>query len=171
MIAIVTAALLLLALVDGACAGFRSSVGRTGLIDHRSSDHRAARRGAILLAILLTPAVVFTCIVTALDPASTGPYLRAGKIMLAIYSPCALAVFAGLAVYATLDWRKRYLASAAILGPFTLIRPAWIVVGAGLALAAGHNVTVTITAVLAVIGVLATEPLAGRLWYAPGTGE
>ena len=171
MIAVVTGALLLLALVDGACAGFRSSVGRTGLINHRSSDRQATRRGATLLAILLSPAVVLTCIVAVLDPASTGPYLRAGKIMLAVYAPYALAVLAALAVYATLDWRKRYLASAVILGPFTLIRPALVIIGGALAVAATRNGAVTITTVLAVIGVLATEPVADRLWYAPRSGQ
>jgi hypothetical protein len=169
VITIVIGALLLLALVDGACSGFRSSVGRTGLISHRSSDRRAARRGATLLAILLLPAVVLTCIVVVLDPASTGPYLRAGKIMLAVYTPYALAVLAALAVYATLDWRKRYLASAVILGPFTLIRPALAVIGAVLADAATRNIAVTVTTVLAVIGVLSTERVADRLWYAPAT--
>lgn len=168
MNAIVPAVLLLLALVDGACAGFRSSVGRTGLINHRSSDRRAARRGAALVAIFLAPAVVLTCIATVLDPARTGLYLHVGKIMLAVYAPYALAVLAALAIYATLDWRKRYLASAVILGPFTLIRPVLAVVGAILAVGATRDFVVTITAILGVAGVLATEPVADRLWYAPG---
>ena len=169
MIAIVAGALLLLALVDGACSGFRSSVGRTGLINHRSSDRQAARRGATLLAILLAPAVVLPCIVTMLNPASTGPYLRAGKIMLAVYAPYALAVIVALAAYATMDWRKRYLASAVILGPFTFIRPALVIIGAALADAATRDVAVTVTTVLSVIGVLSAEPVADRLWYAPRT--
>jgi hypothetical protein len=167
VIAIVAGALLLLALVDGACAGFRSSAGRTGLIDHRSADRHAARRGGTLVAILLSPAMALTCIVVIIDPASTGPYLRAGKIMLAVYAPYALAVLAALAVFATLDWRKRYLASAVILGPFTFIRPALVVIGGLTAIAATRNIAVAVTTVLAVIAVLTTEPGADRLWYAP----
>jgi hypothetical protein len=167
VIAIVAGALLLLALVDGACAGFRSSAGRTGLIDHRSADRHAGRRGGTLVAILLSPAMALTCIVVIIDPASTGPYLRAGKIMLAVYAPYALAVLAALAVFATLDWRKRYLASAVILGPFTFIRPALVVTGAVIAIATTRNIAVAITTVLAVIAVLTTEPGADRLWYAP----
>ncbi len=111
--------------------------------------------------------MALTCIVVLIDPASTGLYLRAGKIMLAIYTPYALAVLAALAVFATLDWRKRYLASAAILGPFTFIRPALVVIGGVTAIAATRNIAVAITTVLAVVAVLMTEPGADRLWYAP----
>lgn len=112
---------------------------------------------------------MLTCIVVIIDPSSTGPYLRAGTIMLAVYAPYALAVLAALAVFATLDWRKRYLASAVILGPFTFIRPALVVIGAVIAVAATRNIAVAITTVLAVIAVLMTEPGADRLWYAPRT--
>lgn len=165
MTAIVPAVLILLAIVDGACAGFRSSVGRTGLINHRSSDRRAACRGVSILAILLGPAVLLTGIVAVLEPASTGPYLHAGRIMLAVYAPYALVVLAALAVYTTLNWRKRYLASAVILGPSTLVRPVLVIIGAAVAVAATRDLAVAITVLLVVAAVLATEPVADRLWY------
>jgi hypothetical protein len=167
MIAVVPAGLLLLALVDGACAGFRSSAGRSGLINHRSSDRRAARRGTTLVAILLIPAVTLTCVATVLHPFRIGLYLHAGEIMLAVYAPYGMAVLAALAIYATLDWRKRYLASAVILGPFTLLRPAVVILGAILTIAVARDAWITITVILAVVGVLAAEPVADRLWYAP----
>jgi hypothetical protein len=162
----VATCLAVLALIDGACAGFRSSVGRSGLIDHRAEDRRAARRGAVLAAILLTPAAAVACADTLIDPPRTGIYLHAGKAMLAVYAPYGLAVLAALAVYATLSWRKRYLASAIILGPFTLLRPVVAVLGAGLAVAVTCDAPVAIVATLAVLGVLAVEPAADRLWYA-----
>src|SRR5262249_38103932 len=56
MIIAIAIGLMLLAITDGACAGFRSSLGRSGLIRHRAADLRAARRGAALVAVLLTPA-------------------------------------------------------------------------------------------------------------------
>lgn len=166
MIAAVSVSLAVLALVDGACAGFRSSVGRSGLISHRASDRRAARRGATVAAILLTPAIAVTCAAILLDHSRSGLFLRAGEAMLDVYAPYGLAVLAALAAYATLGWRKRYLASAVILGPFTLLRPVIVIAGAGLAIGITRDVAVAITAIFAILGVLAVEPVADRLWYA-----
>jgi hypothetical protein len=166
LIAVVAVSLTLLALADGACAAFRSSVGRTGLISHRASDMRAARRGAGLVAVLLTPAVLLTCTGILLDHSEARLFQRAGELMLDVYGPYGLAIVVALVAYATLDWRKRYLASAVILGPFTLLRPAVAILGAGLAIGLTHNLTVALAAALAILGVLAVEPAADRLWYA-----
>lgn len=166
LIAAVAASLALLALVDGACAGFRSSVGRTGLISHRASDRRAARRGAGLAAVLLAPAVLFSCFGALPDHSQAEVFLRAGELMLDVYAPYGLAVIVALIAYATLGWRKRYLASAAILGPFTLLRPAVVILGAGLAIGVTHDLAVALSATLAILAVLAVEPVADRLWYA-----
>ena len=57
MRAAIAISLLVLALLDGAFAGFRASLGRTGLINHRKSDYQAARRGAGLAGVLLTPVI------------------------------------------------------------------------------------------------------------------
>jgi hypothetical protein len=159
--------LILLALVDGACAGFRSSAGRTGLISHRASDRRAARRGLTVVTVLLTPAAVVACAVVLLEPARSGIYVRAGEMMLSVYAPYALAVLSALAVYATLDWRKRYVAAALVLGPLTLARPLVVFLGAALAVAATKDEDVAVTAALAVLAVLGVGPVADRLWYAP----
>jgi hypothetical protein len=166
VIAAVAFALILLALMDGACAGFRSSVGRSGLISHRASDRRAARRGMTVVAVLLTPAVAVACAVVLLEPSRSGIYARAGEMMLSVYAPYGLAVLSALAVYATLDWRKRYVAAALVLGPLTLARPLVVILGAALAVAATKDAVVAITAVLVVLGVLAVGPVADRLWYA-----
>jgi hypothetical protein len=164
--AAVAAGLALLAVVDGACAGFRSSVGRSGLINHRASDHRAARRGAVVVAVLLAPAVALTSAVILLQPSQSGLYLRAGKVMLGVYAPYALAVLAALAVYATLDWRKRYVAMTVVLGPLTLARPLVVVVGGALAIGVTRDAVVAVAVALAVAGILAVEGVADRLWYA-----
>ncbi|MGO8957479.1 MAG: hypothetical protein ACLQFR_08950 [Streptosporangiaceae bacterium] len=126
----------------------------------------AARRGATLAGILLTPAVSLACADTLLDHSKIGLFLRAGEVMLDVYAPYGLAVLVALVTYATLGWRKRYLAAAVILGPFTLLRPVVVVLGAGLAVGVTHDVAVAITAILAILGVLAVEPVADRLWYA-----
>lgn len=163
----VVVGLVLLALVDGACAGFRSSAGRSGLIEHRASDRRAARRGATVVVVLLIPAVALTSAVVLMQPSRSGLYLRAGEIMLGVYTPYALAVLVALAIYATVDWRKRYLAMAVILGPLTLARPVVVVVGAAAAIGGTRDAGVAIAAALAVAGILAVERVANRLWYTP----
>lgn len=175
MTAAVAAALLILAVADGAFAGFRSSVGRTGLISHRQSDYQAARRGAGLACLLLAPVIAVVC-AEAVRPAALEDYARAGKAMFAIYGPSALLVLIALGGYTVLNWRLRYLASALILGPFTLLRPAVAVLGAAVGALESGDAIVAASVVLAVIAVLAVEPLAGRLWYSqaprmPVTGD
>lgn len=166
MTAAVAAGLLILALLDGSFAGFRSSAGRTGLISHRQSDRQAARRGSGLACALLAPVIVAGCADALTHPGHLGDYTRAGTAMLAIYGPYALLVLAALTCYATLNWRFRYLASALILGPLTLLRPAIAILGAAAGAAMSHDTVVAIVAMGSAIAVLAVEPLAGRLWYA-----
>lgn len=162
----IAAALLLLAVADGAFAGFRSSAGRTGLIRHRRSDYRAAARGAGLACALLAPVLAVMC-AEATRPGRLEDYVRAGTAMLAVYGPAALVVLIALAGYTVLSWRLRYLASALVLGPFTLLRPAVAILGAAVGAAESQDAIVAASVVLSVIAVLAVEPLAGRLWYAP----
>ena len=166
MTAAVAVALVILAVLDGAFAGFRSSAGRTGLISHRQSDCRAAARGAVLAGALLAPVIAVVCADVLLHPARLDDYVGAGTAMVAVYGPYALFVLIALACYATLSWRLRYLASALILGPLTLLRPAVAVLGAGLAAVLSNDLVVAAAAGLSAIAVLAVEPLAGRLWYA-----
>ena len=99
-------------------------------------------------------------------PALLGQYARAGKAMLEVYGPYALLMLTALAFYTALNWRLKYLASALILGPFTLIRPVIAILGGALALAQGYDPAVAVLAGLSVIAVLMVEPLAGRVWYA-----
>lgn len=169
MTAAVAITLLILALLDGSFAGFRASVGRTGLINHRRSDYLAARRGTSMVCILLAPAVAEASADVLVHPAHLGQYTRAGIAMLEVYGPYALLVLIALACYGALNWRLKYLASALILGPLTLLRPLIAILGAALGVTAGHDSAVAAAAGLSVVAVLAVEPLAGRLWYARTT--
>jgi hypothetical protein len=162
----VAAGLAVLALVDGACAGFRSSAGRTGLIRHRQADYLAARRGAVLAFVALVPVIAVTVGAVELHPGRLPAYTRAGEAMLAVYTPYGVIVVVALACYVTLGWRQRYLASAVILGPLTLLRPAVALAGAGLGAAVAGDAVAAACAVAAALAVLTVEPLAGRLWYA-----
>jgi hypothetical protein len=165
MTAFFAATLAILALCDGVFAGFRSSLGRTGLIDHRREDRQAALRGGVLVIELLAPIGVAAAVDALLRPAQRGHMADAGAAMLSIYGPYALIVGIALTVYLLLGWRQRYLASAIVLGPFTFLRPVVALSGAVAAVIAGRDPTVGALAVLSVVVVLAVEPLADRRWY------
>ncbi|MBO0830495.1 MAG: oxidoreductase [Actinobacteria bacterium] len=166
MTAAVAITLVTLAVLDGSFAGFRASVGRTGLVSHRQSDYQAARRGAVLVCALLAPAIAAVCADALSHPADLQDYTRAGTAMLAVYGPFALLVLTALACYAALSWRLKYLASAVILGPCTLLRPVIVLAGGAVGLAHSPSPAVATAVVLSVSAVLAVEPVAGRLWYA-----
>jgi len=85
--------------------------------------------------------------------------------MLAVYLHYGLVVLVALAAYATLSWRRRFLASALLLGPLTLVRPVVALVGAGAAWWATRDLTIATLSLAAVVAVLAVEPIAGRRWY------
>lgn len=162
----VAGTLLALALVDGSFSGFRSSVGRTGLIRHRASDLIAARRGATLAGVLLAPMIAFVIGDVITGAERLPAYTDAGAAMLVIYLPYACVVVAALAAYALLDWRLKYLASAVILGPCTLLRPSVAVLGCLAAVIISRDPVVVGAAIWSVSAVLAVEPLANRRWYA-----
>lgn len=163
---VVAAALLVLAILDGTFAGFRSSLGRTGLLDHRRSDVRASLRGGVLVIALLALPVAAASIDASARPHRRHLYRRAGEAMLAVYGPYAALVLLALLVYATLGWRLKYLATAVILGPFTLLRPVIALAGALVAAFAADDVLVALIGCLAVGAVLAVEPIADGVWHA-----
>jgi hypothetical protein len=145
----VAGGLAVLAILDGAFSGFRSSVGRTGLIDHRAADWAAARRGAVLCGFLLLPVVAGVCTDALLHPARLGVYTWAGLAMLAVYTPYALIVLTAIGCYLTL----------------TLLRPVVAVLGVVLGVIASRDAVAAAFSVIAVAAVLAVEPTAGRKWY------
>jgi hypothetical protein len=160
---VVLAGLLTIALLDGAFAGFRASVGRTGLIRHRTQDRRAARSGLRLLATLLLPAATVVAVDLLNHPGRVATYRHAGQAMLGVYLPYGLLVLLALAGYLSLSWRRRFLASAP-LGPLTLARPLVAVAGGAAACWRTHDVTITLVAMLATGAVLLVEPLTGRTY-------
>lgn len=164
MTVLVATALGVLGLLDGAFSGFRASLGRTGLVDHRTSDRAGLRRGAALVALLTTPAIfAFALDVTMLGQ-RTSAYVDAGLVFLAVISPYAAIVLVALTAYGALGWKQKYLASALILGPFTLARP-YVAIGASvLAVLSLRDTSVGVAAGLAVAGVLLVEPVSNRRW-------
>lgn len=166
MTAVVAMGLLTLALLDTTFSGFRSSLGRTGLIEHRAADLTAARRGAVLGSALLAPAVIVMVADVTVAGASATSYQRAGEAALLVVLPYAMLTFIALSAYAFMGWRQKYLASAAVLGPFVLFRPFVVVAGALAGILRADDAAVTVAILFSAAAVLAVEPLADHLWYA-----
>ncbi len=159
--------LLALGLTDGALAGFRSSLGRTGLIAHRDHDTVAFLRGLVIVAVALAPSALLAGCAVWRWGVPIEDFRGAGAVLLAVYLPYSAVTFAALLVYWLLPWRLKYLAMALILGPFTYVRVPVILAGLAGTLAVSLDPLVIIPAGLAVVGVLATQPLADRVWYRP----
>jgi hypothetical protein len=136
-------------------------------VRHRAADRTAALRGLVLVAALLVPAAVVRAAAATTAASSPDDYARAAAGMLVVLAPYAVVVLLALAAYGVLGWRQKYLASAMILGPFTLVRPVVALVAALCGAWRGGAVDVVVVIALGTIAVLAVEPLAGRLWYAP----
>ncbi|MBK8259594.1 MAG: fatty acid desaturase [Polyangiaceae bacterium] len=117
------------AVLDLAFAGFRAAAGRDGLIEKRAYYTRAMGEGAGLgLAFSAVMALVTWAVVRrAEDPGALFAELVAtGSRMLLVFGGYAVLVLAALIVYTIAKHELRTLATVAILGPFTLIRP-WVI--------------------------------------------
>ena len=167
--ATVAGTLLVIAALDAMFAGFRASCGRSGLVRHRRADVLAARRGLALGALLLAPVAVLVVTDAVTGSDRMDHYSAAGRAMLGVYLPFGILVMLALAGYMTLRWRSRFLASAFLLGPLTLVRPLVALVGGGAAWWDTRDATVGVLGLAAVAAVLSVEPGAGRRWYASTT--
>lgn len=152
-----------LAVADGAMTGFRSAAGRSGLLDHRSEDLRGNLQGLAVLLVCLLPAT--GCFLVDDAPDRARRWQHAGESMLGVYAPFGACVLLALLAYATLHWRRRFLAMALILGPFTWARPYVATAGGVIALHGSEGRLLRAGVVLAVLGVLAVEPICDRLFH------
>jgi hypothetical protein len=166
---VVPAALVAIALVDAALAGYRAATGRNGRIGKRRYYLVALRRGlAAGVALLVGLAVVLAAALgIAAHPAERYADLtHAGTVMLWIIGPYAIVVLLSIGGYALLPRAPATFLILLGLGPFTLVRP-WLTIAAGVAAAWTASDPVTrACALLAAAGVLAVEPWLSRRWYA-----
>ncbi|GGU16717.1 hypothetical protein [Nocardioides albus] len=153
--------LVLLGLLDAAFSGFRSAQGRSGLVDHAHEDHVGMLRGVRLFPWLSSAAVGVLAIDLLLGQ-DLEAYVSAADLFLLIIAPFAAVVLLALAAYGILRWELRYLASAIILGPCTFLRPYVVTAAAIVVIVRAGEVSVAVAATLAVIGVLAVEPVLDR---------
>lgn len=121
--------LAVLAVVDAAFAGFRAAAGRNARIFKAAYYRQSLTRGACAGAALVVVLAALTAVALACSPDATHQYAElivVGGRMLQVLGAYATLVLAALVVYGVADWNLRSLATVAILGPFTLLRP-WVV--------------------------------------------
>lgn len=123
------AALLLgsLAVVDAGFCGFRDAAGRDRRIEKRPYYLRAVRRGMALGAAMLLPFGAAIALVA--DGVLWPDLLSVAARMVLVYGAYATVVVSALALYKVASGDLRTLATVAVLGPFTLIRPLVICAG------------------------------------------
>lgn len=141
----IPALMIAFAVLDLSFVGFRSAAGRDGRIDKRAYYLRAMLLGAGAGLVVSAFLGLVTWIVMsqmAQPYALFAEMVVIGRTMSVIFGAYAFLVVAALLVYGVSRHEVRTLATVAILGPFTLMRP-WIVV---LAFAAGLGPSRTLPA-------------------------
>ncbi len=164
----VFAAAALLALIDAGFAGFRDAAGRDGRVFkdelYRAAIRRGVRAGAFVMA--LASAWMASWVL--------GAGLRLEALAEAFALPAAIALgYAALMLSALAAWALgeadvRSLASLAVLGPFTLARPAVIVLMAAAGLARAPDLRTGVVLALPCLVQLGVGPWLGRRWSRRG---
>ena len=156
----------LLATVDSAFIGYREAAGRNALIDKKAYYRHALVRGALFgqLAVLIVSVVTAVALAT-----SNHAWLLLTKLeligarMLLVYIPYALIILIALASRAVPSVDIRSITSTLIFGPFTLIRPLFVLLGAAWGILAAPSAVTLALVVLIVCLMLGLEWTLGRL--------
>ncbi len=155
--------LCLMALVDGALAGFRAWAGRDGRVVKRNARLKSAVRGAtgafaaliliatILIALLLASSVAYEELVAA------------GNRMILVYAPFCLLVSLGFLGYfsASLEWQA--LSTVLVLGPATFVRPL-VIVGGVVAASWGTSGWTVVAASVSAVLIMVVELVLNRIY-------
>lgn len=131
-----------LAILDAAFAGFRAAAGRDARIFKYAYYRRALVKGACsgaALVVALAAATVIALLLSAAPATLYAELLGIGARMLHVFLGYALLVLAALALYGAARPELRILATVAILGPFTLVRPLVVVAATIWGVAAGAS--------------------------------
>jgi len=123
----------LLATVDSAFIGYREAAGRNALIDKKDYYRHALIRGALFgqLAVLIAGVITAIALANSHHPLALFTKLELiGARMLLVYIPYALIILIALSIRAVPSVDIRSITSTLIFGPFTLIRPLVVLLGA-----------------------------------------
>jgi len=144
----------LLAVLDAGFCGFRDAAGRDRRIDKGPYYRAAVRRGMVLGLLLLAVALVPIALV-----GTWADLFHVAGRMVQVYSAFAVLVGLALGAYAVSEGDLRTLATVAVLGPFTLIRPAIIAAGGVWGAVGAEHGTTAVIACAAATTMIAFEPL------------
>lgn len=160
-------ALVVLAVLDAAFAGFRASAGRDGHLAKRGYYAAAMAYGTIAGLVITAFVAVWIaeCLGIANHPVMRfHDYVDAGNRMLCVFAPYAALVLAALLGWLLLPFEPANLMTLLVLGPFTFARPFVIALGVIVAAAPSGDGTVAVSCVLAGGAALVVGPLVGLLY-------
>lgn len=157
----------LLAVLDGLLVGMRAAAGRDGRVRKVGYYARAQLAGLCASAGLVGAAWLLAAglLARSRDPdALWGDFMAAGRPALVCWGAYAVVAVLALGVYlwAALvrhSTELRTWATVLVLGPFTLTRPAVVLVGLGLAVWTRPRFEVIALAAFLACGALGLEPL------------
>lgn len=162
----IPAALVLLALLDGALIGFRSGAGRVGLVEKDAHMRRAVLLGVLAAGAIAVGGLVLAFVITLLPGRERWASLEAGGAA----ASTVFGLFAGLMVTALLVWlvpitELRTLVTVSLLGPGTLLRPVVIVFGMLYAFARVPTWEVAVLGAYGASAMLLVEPWLTRRFF------
>lgn len=155
----------LLATLDSALIGYREAAGRNALIEKKAYYRHALIRGALFgqLAVLIVGAITAVALLTSDNTHELfGKLELIGTRMLLVYIPYALIILITLSIRAFPWVDIRSITSTVILGPFTLIRPLVVLLGAVWGILAAPSAITIVLVVLIVCLMLGLEWALGR---------
>jgi hypothetical protein len=156
----------LLATVDSAFIGYREAAGRNALIDKKDYYRHALIRGALFgqLAVLIVGVITAIALANSNHPWALFMKLELiGARMLLVYIPYALIILIALSIRAVPSVDIRSITSTLIFGPFTLIRPLVVLLGAVWGILAAPGAVTVALVVLIVCLMLGMEWALGLL--------
>ena len=155
----------LLATVDSAFIGYREAAGRSALIEKKAYYRHALIRGALLgqFAVLIVGVITAIVLVSSDDARELfGKLELIGARMLLVYIPYALIILLALSIRALPSVDIRSITSTLVFGPFTLIRPLVVLLGAVWGILVAPSVITIALVVLIVCLMLGLEWVLGR---------
>ena len=162
----IVALLWLLATVDSAFIGYREAAGRNALIEKKTYYRHALIRGALVgqLAVLIVGVITAIVLANSNDARELfGKLELIGAHMLLVYIPYAVIILITLSIRALPSVDIRSITSTVIFGPFTLIRPLVVLLGAVWGILAAPGAVTVALVVLIVCLMLGLEWTLGRL--------
>lgn len=161
-------ALALLAIVDAGFCGYRDAAGRNPRIRKLRYYRRAIRRGMAsgVVGCLLVATLLGLLVATRPSAAVFQDILERAVVLVVGFGVYATLVLTALGAWLAAEADVRTLASVLILGPFTLIRPLWILAGCAIAALGAATWQGAAAAIAAGCVQLAIEPWLGRGWRA-----